>query len=399
MRTAMAVALAISLLCVPTEAQDKPESMKITLRSYGDSSQTALEAFAAKLGYGVILPSEGDDVGGSIEDACWFSIKDASVEQASAVLSRAFGLRVTVHHDRKKVSAHSYMTTTRRVTRGYDVSLLCARYVDYVNRFNGAKPAKGFVERPASSHLLDHMLGVMEATGLRGDSGSAVGQRLLFTLEEGEHAQVKELLNLLMNEKGGASVACVAQRQTLEALGKVTWDEEVTERPVASLLAALFAKAGRDFVITYGMARELGEAHVTRAEAKGQNGAALLADLTEAHQFGLGAVAGVALLGDMTTASWGSYRVFELKPLLERLAQDYVNQRTKPRDGGFEGDISNMGGLAVITSALQEQGEGRELPCTLKSFGTRLVALGSAQTLDELAAILKEMGFEEPKED
>lgn len=399
MRTAMVVALALLALCLPTQAQDKPQPQKITLRSYGESSQSVLEAFAAQLGYGVVLPDASDDTGGSLEDPCWLSLKDAGVEQAAAALSRAFGLRVSIHHDLKKVSARSFMTMPRRVTRGYDVSVLCARYVDYVNRFNGAKPAKGFVERPASAHLLDHLLGVMEVAGLRGDAGSAAGQRLLFSLEESEHAQLRELLGLLMNDKGGASAACAAQRQTLDALERVTWDEEITERPVASVLAAVFAKAGRDFVISHAMARDLGEAHINRARAEGLTGAGLLRDLMDNHQFGLGATAGLAVLGDRETVNWGSYRVFELKPLLERLAQEYVNQRTKPRDGGFEGDISSLGGLSVITSALQQQADGRELACTLKSFGTRLVALGSAQTLEELAAILKEMGFEEPKED
>jgi hypothetical protein len=55
--------------------------------------------------------------------------------------------------------------------------------------------------------------------------------------------------------------------------------------------------------------------------------------------------------------------------------------------------------MEVIRKALEAQGESANRSFNACSYGTRLVVSGSAETIDAALAILKEIGFEEPKDD
>lgn len=397
-----ATGVMLALLGTGFMAQDKPVEKKFTLRSYGDKGQLALEAFAAELGYSAELPSEADDTGGDIEQPCWFSFKDQSAEQAASILSTALGLHVAIHPARKKVSARAWGGTTGRSTRGFDVSVLASRYVEYVNRYGAPKAAtrdgKPEPDRTATEHLQEVIEDVL---GQRlGDAGaSCVGNRILMNLTQAQQRDVGELLSLLMSDKGGSSASMVAERELRAALAKAPHQDEYNERPLGSVMASLFAKSG-GFVVAYSLHTEFTERHVTREKRDNETVADFLNDLANQYEFAWGGSLGVVRLTSRDGATGGGYRVFELKDLLERLASAYAAQKTQPgKTGGFEGDIKTQGGMAVVVEALNAQAASANNSFLLTRYGTRLVVSGSAQDIDAAAAILKEMGFEEPKEE
>jgi hypothetical protein len=389
--------------CMSGNAQDKPAEKKFTLHSYGDTSQVALEAFGAALGYSVELPNEADDTGGSLENTCWFAFKDAGTEQATAVISFAIGLNVRVDHARKKVSANTRRSSAGRSTKGYDTSVLASRYVDYVNRFGAPKAAstdgKKEPDRTATEHLLD---AIDEALILDnwGETGACcVGQRLLLNLTDAQHAELREFLSLLVSDKGGSNGALTTERTLRAALAKAPHNEEYAERPLGSVMGSLLSKNG-GFVMAHTLAQQFSDQHVTRSKQDSESVSDVLSQLALQYEFAWSVGNGVVRITSRDYPSTSGYRVFELKELLDRLAAAYAGQRTQPgKTGGFEGDIKTQGGLDVIRNALAAQGESAGRAFGLHGYGTRLIVTGSADDIDAASAILKEMGFEEPKDE
>ncbi len=389
--------------CLSVNAQDKPAEKKFTLHSYGDNSQVALEAFGAALGYQIDFPNEADDTDGSIESPCWFAFKDASIEQAEAVLSFAIGLNVHVDSARKKVSAQITRSKVGRSTRGYDSSVLASRYVDYVNRFGAPKAAstdgKRVQERTATEHLQD----VLDEALIKdnwGETGACcVGQKLLLNLTNAQHAELREFLGLLVSDKGGSNAALNTERSLRAALAKAPHNEEYAERPLGSVMGSLLSKNG-GFAVAHTLAQQFSDQHVTRAKSDSESVSDVLSELALQYEFAWGVGDGVVRISSREYPGAGGYRVFELKELLDRLAAAYAGQRTQPgKAGGFEGDIKTQGGLEVIRKALDAQGDSAGRAFGLHGYGTRLIVTGSAEDIDAAAAILKEMGFEEPKDE
>lgn len=397
--TATAIVL---LLCVTAGiAQDKPAEKTFTLRSYGDKGQVALEEFAKQLACEVEPPQEGEDAGGNLDAPCWFVFKDLSADKAASVLSFAIGLNVTVDHARKKVTARTWPSAANRSVKGYDVSVLATRYVEYINRYGAAKAAdaKAAPDLTATEHLRD-LLEELLVQDDWGDTGACcVGQRMLLNLNAAQHQKVRELLSLLMSDKGGESEALAAERTLRDALAQAAHEEDYSERPLGSVMGSLFGK-GSGFVVAHALAAVFSEQHVTRPKGAQESKADVLNELALRYEFSWGAAGGLVRLTSREYQGKSGYRVFELKELLERLAAAYAGQRTVPgKKGGFEGDIKTLGGMAVIRKALEALADSADRAFSMLSFGTRLVVSGSAENIDAAAAILKEMGFEEPRDE
>ncbi len=392
----------------PAADEIKPQPKRHSLRSYGEKAQVALEAFAADLGYAVELPNESDDTGGSIEDPCWFAFTDVSTADAESVLSIAFALHVVVDHAKRRVSAHCNMGSANRTVKGYEVSVLASRYVEYVNKYGAKKAAppagqEAPKEQTACEHL-NELIDDLLARQRWGDTGSfCVGKRLLMNLTPAQHEEVRELMNILMSEKGGPSAAVEVERKLTGKLGSAVSEEEFNERPLGSAVAALFSKAGAGFVVAHSSAGCFSDTHVSRSRKEGESVAAVLEGLAMQNDLVWDVNSGVVRLAQrdaMITLEPCGYRVFELKELLARLASEYVGQQTQPGlKDGFVGDLRSMGGMDVVREALERQSESSHLDFRLNCYGTRLIVSGSAQTIDATGAILKELGWEEPKED
>lgn len=397
------VVLLLLATCLSVNAQDMPAEKKFTLHSYGDKSQVALEAFGAALGYNVELPNEADDTGGSIEDTCWFSFKDAGTEQAAAIMSFAFGLNVRVDSARKKVSAHAARSKAGRSVKGYDTSVLASRYVDYVNRFGAPKTANPDVKRAPDRTATEHLLDILEESLMRdnwGDTGACcVGNKILLNLTEAQHAELREFLGLLVSDKGGSSSALTIERTLRAALAKAPHTDEYAERPLGSVMGSLLSKNG-GFAVAHTLAQQFSDQHLTRAKQDAESVADVLSELALQYEFVWSVGDGVVRIASREYPAASGYRVFELRDLLERLAAAYAGQRTQPgKQGGFEGDIKTQGGLDVIRDALDIQAASAGREFKLQGYGTRLIVTGSAEDIDAAAAILKEMGFEEPKDE
>ena len=96
---------------------------------------------------------------------------------------------------------------------------------------------------------------------------------------------------------------------------------------------------------------------------------------------------------------WTGYRVYDIGNLLKKLNASYQRQRTAPgKDGGFEGDLKQAGGNRVIEEAVFDQLEQQGLDARVEAFGSKLVVRASAGSVDAATTILKEMGWEAPKE-
>ncbi len=398
----LSAAAFVLLLCVTAStAQEKPAEKTFSLRSYGDKAQVALDEFAKQLAYEVEAPLEGDDAGGNLDAPCWFAFKDVSADKAASILSFAIGLNVVADPARRKVSARAWPGAANRSVKGYDVSVLASRYVDYVNRFGAAKAAdaKAEPDRTAAEYLLD-VIDELLVKDDWGDIGACcVGQRIMLNLNSAQHLKVRELLSLLMGDKGGASESLASERALRETLQKTAHEEEYAERPLGSVMGSMFGK-GRGFVVAHAMALTFSEQHVTRLKGANETQADVLNELALQYEFAWGAADGLVRLTSREYTGESGYRVFELKDLLERLAAAYAGQKTLPgKKGGFEGDIKSLGGMNVIRKALDLLSESAGRSFSMLSFGTRLVVCGSAENIDAAAAILKEMGFEEPRDD
>lgn len=398
----LAVGVMLGWLGASAIAQDKPVEKTFSLHSYGDKGQVALESFAAALGYPLRLPSEGDDVGGSVEDPCWFAFKDKSAEQAAAILGCAMGVQVTVNHERKWVSAGSVRGSGGRSIKGYDVSALASRYVEYVNRYGASKKAeegRPVEEQTASEHLLDVLEDVLVEFSWGDVGATCVGQRILLNLAPDQHEKVREFLALLFAEKGGSSKGLAQDTAARVELAKMAHKDEYNERPLGSVLASIFGKSV-GFVVEHSLAQTFSSEHVTRPVVGKETVVDVLNELALQQRFSWATLEGVVFAHSSDTGVSTGYRVFEMAPLLERLAVAYTRQQTQPnKQGGFSGDIRSRGGIRVITDALNRSGKSAQAGFNITTFGSRLIIKGTATDIEGALAILKEIGFEEPKDD
>ena len=193
-----------SLLLLPLTVCAQSDAPKtISLGFYGESVFECAETLAEELGAKLQLHEVDED---SLDMPCWLVREDVTPQSAAELFSIAAGYQVSL--DDTGHTLHIYQPGVApggaRV-KGYDVSVLSGRFVEYVNSFGAPavppKPNEQIEpERTAAEHLADALDEILyEPRGADSDP-SVVGDRLLFTLSERDHARVREVLDLLVAE-------------------------------------------------------------------------------------------------------------------------------------------------------------------------------------------------------
>ena len=322
------------------------------------------------------------------------------------VLLVAIGLSVSIDRGAGALIVRESSSRSRKRVKGYDVEALAGRFVAYIDNYgaevkeDASRAKKQTEEQTATEHLLDLVDELLRRAAWGDENGAAVGNRLLFSLDDSGHAEVQELLNLLLNDGPVASRELQARMKTAERLQSASWSGAYEETPVGSIVAALCKRAGVDFVAGAELAYLLSEEHVDFQRKKPAKVAALLDLLGKQHEFVRRGVAGGSVLylqqKDEVEAR-GSYRVFEVAELMKELEKAYKSQRTKAgKRNGFAGDLRRKGGIAVILDALEAQLEAIGQAPFVLNYGTRVIVSGSPATVAGAATALKEMGWKEP---
>jgi hypothetical protein len=384
--------LGIAAYATISGAQDKPEPAKIDIEYLGVPAESAFRSFAdsARLKLDV-----ADDL--DLEGPVWLSAKKLEVWQATRLLSVAADLSVTTEDGRLMVRP----TDSRgghNTTRGYDVSVLTGRFVEYVNKYgeNGA-PVANVKKRTASEHLALFVEGVAGNCWRDSLMVSAVGDRLLVSASGATQLRVREFLDLLMAENGGESPDLKRERNQLNALRARKGAYSVEEKPFGSIVAELCREAKADFALDAELASLTSDLHVTYSG----NGTfeEIIAEIAREHVGPIRVTGhrGVALITMADGDTVGSERVFDAADLLKRIDAAFQRQKTQPgKRQGFEEGLREAGGMDVVGEAVNGHLKQQGFDPVVSSYATRLVVGGGPDAVDAALAILKEMGWEEP---
>lgn len=405
MKTLASLALLAALtLCV--QAQDNPAPQPVDLGVYGGSGHEAATSLAESLGARLMLHDIEAD---SLPAETWAVRKQATPQQAAELLGHALGCQALL--DARGKTLHLYppgASLRGSKIKGYDVSVLAGRFVEYVNKYGAARePVKpgeqAAPERTAAGHLavlLDDVL--YDPRGAQADA-SVVGDRLLYTTDDATHARVREALDLLMAENGGESSDLKAEREAVEKLKNTKFSAELTGTPVSSILTEICSTAGLGVVLGPDLAAFACAEHIDFKPREGTAWEALhglLVRLREQEVAVEFQAAGGALVFELENEQQGrGYRVYDIAELLKKLDASYQRQRTTPgKDEGFDGDLRGAGGNKVILISLEQQLDAAHAPGNYSclAYGTRLIVRGGNAAVNAATQILKEMGWEEP---
>lgn len=397
----LAASVLLGLVAFAAAAQE-PATVDFT--SYGDTGASAAEQAADSLGAELVLRDLSDD---DLALPACATCKSVPRGELPALLAVALGLPVALHG--KVVTVYLPLTATPggRV-KGYDVSVPGGRFVEYVNTYGAprSEPRAGKEEPPERTGA-EHLATVLEdllydPRGQRFEA-SVVGDRLLYTLDDGGHAAVREALDLLIAEKGGESASLKAERALIEKLKGVQFTGDLTGTPVFSVISGICGTAGVGVVLGRDLGAIAGEWHIDFAQTSAVSAWEALERVfallrTQEYPVEFTARGGVAALELEGSGIQRGYRVYELSELLKKLAASYQRQRTAPgKEDGFSGDIKAHGGVSAVSDALEEQlsASGVLEGVQIEAYGTRLIVRGGALNVDAATDVLKEMGWEE----
>lgn len=405
MRTLAGLTL-IAVLALTIQAQDKSAPTSVDLAAYGVSGHEAAADLAESLGARLVLHELDEQ---SLPASCWAVRKNTTPQAAAALLGHALGCQAL--YDPQGATLHLYapgVVLRGSKVKGYDVSVLAGRFVEYVNSYGIARqPAKPGEQATPELTAAEHLAGVLEEMlwdprGAEFDA-SVVGDRLLYTTDENSHSRIREALDLLMAEHGGESAALKDERAAVEKLKEAKFSGELTGTPVASVLTEICAAAGLGVVLGPEFAEFACEEHIDFKPEAGSAWEALHSLLVRLREQDIRVdftVRGDALVLESEDAGVGSgYRVYDISDLLKKLEASYQRQRTAPgKVEGYEGDLRRAGGNQVVLRSLDEQLEAAHAPgnsdCMV--FGNRLIVRGGNSAVNAATQILKEMGWEEP---
>ena len=402
----MVALLVLAMVPFFVNAQDAPQT--INLSFYGESAYDCATALADDLGAELVLHGLKAE---ELDMACWLVREDATLAQAIALFSAASGYQVEYDAAGKVLHLLEPGPRSRSArVKGYDVSVLSGRFVEYVNTYGAARTEQPKGE-PAEPELTgaQHLASVLEEILYepRGADSepSVVGDRLLFTLSESDHARVREVLDLLVAESGGESSALAAERAEIAKLAGAKFKPDMEATPIASVLTAICKSAGLGIAIGPDFAEIAVSEHIdfvndqeiTALDALNQILARLEPDGLQLNFFSRD---GAVIIESADMARAPGYCVYDVADLMKKLEAAYQRQRTAPgKDEGFNGDLRHAGGNRVVLDALEdllfELNEGENATCI--GYGTRVIVRGGVSAVDSATAILKEMGWEPPK--
>lgn len=381
-RTSVCLCL-LALLASVGVAQDAPEGPTVTLTGYGEPLDSLAASMAKQLGYQFIEP--GDEMDGLQQSPTWVSIQKRPPQQAAAMLALASGCPVHLDAVRKQISLSWAGDEPHARVKGYDVSVIASAYARYINTYARKRSAE---DKAVGLAAADHLAELVEAvTWLK---VRVVGDRLVLRATDAGHARVAELLELLRADAGGESVELSGERALFARLAGKRVSVSAEETPLFSVAAAICSDAKVDYAVMPN-AQSLGQEHVDFT-ATDEPALDALRRLLGSYSLHLGCGHGALTINSEVPYGSG-LRVFELGALLKKLAESYARQQTQPNEGGFTGDIRDMGGIDVVTTALFELMLEEERSAEVRSFGTRLIIRGTLADCDFAEAALKEMGW------
>lgn len=404
MRMANLATALMAILCSATAgtAQPQPAPGMVTIVSRGASARTALESLAHSLNYTLKL-DPAFSLEEDFENHVWLRLKDSEPARAARLVSIATGkfVRLDEAHRLVIVSESSESAPRRAVIRGHDVSVATGRFVAYVNQYGApaAKPAADSAPARETSPAarLAALLSTVLADDDVGPEFAVVGDRLLLRDEEATHARVRECLELLSNDGGGASASSKSEGAMREALSRAKPPLALEETPRASALAQLCEVAGVDFVLRHDVVEVCEDEHVSITLPQD---ASVLDALDEIfpQMFGGWMLAYSTVAVGMDYYTTPGYRVFETGELLRKLDAAYQRQQTQDgKANGFTGGLRAEGGMSVVSDALIRMLAEHAAYVMLQHWGTRVIVRGSPQVISQAESALKEMGWEPPK--
>ena len=407
MRTLFALCLVILIGWSGARAQKTPGATA-GVASRGESARAAIESMAAALGC-TVRYEDGIDPENDLEFHVWLRVHDLQAQRAARLLALATGKSVRVDAARRVMHVGDGQDAPRAggLIRGYDVSVAASRFVQYQDAWGTPRPAPRAPagaenpDRPPAEHTAARYLEKLVSALLADDDGSpefaVVGERLLLRDDETTHARVRECLDLLVADGGGAAAAVGAENELREKLRKARPPLKIEETPRASILAQMCEVAGVDFAIRHDHVELMEEEHVTlelAADASVANALdeafpALSGDWCLAH--------GAVVVGLELFASPG-FRVFECGDLLRQLDASYQKQRTQPgKIRGFTGDVRSEGGIDVVVAALVKLLGEDGTWVLVESWGTRVIVRGAVGEIEAAETALKALGWEATK--
>jgi hypothetical protein len=380
----------LGLLAATGYAEDEAPA-GIEMVCYGVPARDALTEFAGKAKLNLDLGEIDPDMDAPV----WLSMKQVSPQRGAAVLAFATGLVVQVSADKVVVREHDDGARLR-VTRGYDVSVLSGRFVEYAKRYGHPQAGKAATRMLTSAELVgelvDQMLSKIWSVKTK---CSVVGDRVLITEHEWVHAYVAELLNLLVRDGGAESADLAFGRTHASRVEEYKESFSVADRPLGSVVAALCREASADFVVHHTLAQFFAEEQ-TVLMGQGGHGRLLRALIRQGeYDFQVAQRHGVLAFVHKDAPQPGAYRVFDVDQLLKRIDQGYQRQATP----GGHASLRDAGGVSVVKDALAKALAERELPGEVLAHATRIVVIGNSDTTAAAAAVLKELGWEPPSGD
>lgn len=397
MRTLAAFTVIVMLVVCATAQEEK----QVSLASYGRASIVVVGEFSEQAGLELVTRGV---VWEDTEETCVLAVNEMSPAATAELLAFATGMPMRVDGQALIVG-----DVNGGVVKGYDVSVLAGAYVEYVNNYAAPKQPNPMEElelqdSTAAEHLAGTIGYILHHPYHAELMPSVVGDRILMTLPAEGHTRVREFLDLLMSEKGGESRALADERAVRETLAKTKFSGDLTATPVSSVVLGICRTAKLNVALGAGIAMVGADWHidfvvkeeVTALEALSN----LMGRLEKDDLFlSLSSCNGAATVEITDLNVWSGYRVYDIRDLLKKLNASYQRQRTAGgKDGGFDGDLKQAGGSEVVVGAIFDQLEIQNLDARVESFGSKVIVRGSAQSVDAATTILKEMGWEPPKE-
>lgn len=403
MRTLTAITCLLAIMCVTVRADDAPAAPALVdIECYGETAHIILQRLADSAGLKLRYTNEEMDLNVPV----WARAKGITPGEAAHLLEVATSLYINAEGGTLVVSSEDDVRP-KLVTRGYDVSIAAGRYVDYVNTYGAPVVPKNEGEAEGLSltaaerlaRLLTEVAHI--AWGIQLEP-TAVGDRILCTASAGTHALVQEFLQVMAAEHGGMRASMQRERAFLQQLQDNRAKLDYEDTPICSIIAHVCRIADVHFVVEYAAGMYLNQEHVDWSSSDDTSCLDVMRLVLDEHGGDTVRVrshGGAMLITDLDYCQLGGERVFEVSELLKKLDAAFQRQRTAPdKADGYTGDIAREGGTKLIVDVLDAELETAGSYARVFAYGSRVIVLGSAEESNDIEGMLKEMGWEPPKD-
>ena len=384
----------------PPGPRDEPEPATVTLAFPGEESGIVVQELATQLNYRVSL-LDADDPPEGWEELCWVLAKEVSPDDAASYISESSGLHLYLDHRRRLVQVrdeYDPLLESRKV-HAYRVAKHVKRHLEYVNRYGRKTDPEASVlgdGETGAEVLVSVLATILAGPAWEPRGGTAVGNRILFTLPKRDHARIRELLDLLLADGVGESRALKQDRANRAALASVHPETATENTPSGEIIWRLCMNLKTPVLMNADLLDGFDFEDDSVDFDFGPEDTVLhaLESMAERLWFGVDAHGKSIRLRPRDEGLSDCYRVFELSALLDELNQAYLEQHTeKGRKQSYDGDLSTEGGIDVVVQALESQLANANLAPVIASYGSRLIVAGGVECTEQAAAILRELGW------